>query len=323
MKIWINKANENWVVDVFRDEVMKYRPDIYTDNISEADIVWLIADWCFNQIDLSKLKGKKVVMTCHHFTPWKIDEAVRRDFEERKKIVDVFHVPCTNTKKQLINYFNVPEDRIVVQSFWVDDNIWFSLNTQESRELVGIDENKFVISSFQRDTEGVSGGPKLEKGPDVFCEYVERFVKINPDKDVLVLLGAWRRSYIQQRLAHKGIDFLYKELPSQEMLNCMYNATDLYVVGSRVEGHPMSILECAVTGTPCISTTMGIAQLILPFESLATVYHQFYTTPDLENGKLAAQSLLGCRPNTMEASLNVQKYTIKNGGLTAVIDQIA
>ena len=43
----------------------------------------------------------------------------------------------------------------------------------------------------------------------------------------------------------------------------MYNACDLYVVGSRCEGGPQAILECAATKTPIVSTDVGIASEIL------------------------------------------------------------
>ena len=43
---------------------------------------------------------------------------------------------------------------------------------------------------------------------------------------------------------------------------------DLYIVSSRFEGGPQSILECAATKTPIISTDVGIAKEILSTESI-------------------------------------------------------
>ena len=66
-----------------------------------------------------------------------------------------------------------------------------------ARSSVGIDDKKFVVGSFQRDTEGSDlKSPKLEKGPDLFCDYVEKIA----DENTLVLLGGWRRQYIMNRL---------------------------------------------------------------------------------------------------------------------------
>jgi glycosyltransferase involved in cell wall biosynthesis len=43
----------------------------------------------------------------------------------------------------------------------------------------------------------------------------------------------------------------------------LYNTLDLYVVGSRCEGGPQAIFECAATQTPIISTPVGYATQIL------------------------------------------------------------
>ena len=43
----------------------------------------------------------------------------------------------------------------------------------------------------------------------------------------------------------------------------LYSATDVYIVGSRVEGGPQSILECAIMNIPIVSTDVGIASEIL------------------------------------------------------------
>ena len=45
-------------------------------------------------------------------------------------------------------------------------------------------------------------------------------------------------------------------------LNELYNCLDLYIVASRFEGGPQSILECANT-KPIVSTNVGVAAEIL------------------------------------------------------------
>jgi len=68
---------------------------------------------------------------------------------------------------------------------------------------------------------------------------------------------------------------------------------DLYIVGSRYEGGPQSIIEAALTETPIISTNVGIASTIL---SPASIYRS-------PQDKVA--------PDTSIASKNVQKYLMK------------
>ena len=40
----------------------------------------------------------------------------------------------------------------------------------------------------------------------------------------------------------------------QKKMNQLYNILNLYIVSSRVEGGPQSILECSAVNTPIIST---------------------------------------------------------------------
>ena len=49
--IYLNKANESWVVDRFRDEWYKYNSNISTKNIRKANILWVIAPWTWKKIN--------------------------------------------------------------------------------------------------------------------------------------------------------------------------------------------------------------------------------------------------------------------------------
>ena len=51
-------------------------------------------------------------------------------------------------------------------------------------------------------------------------------------------------------------------------LNELYNCLDLYIVSSRFEGGPRSIVECGFTKTPIISTDVGIASEFLSSKSI-------------------------------------------------------
>ena len=64
------------------------------------------------------------------------------------------------------------------------------------------------------------------------------------------------------------INYSYFEMANFGAINELYNCLDLYIVSSRYEGGPQSILECGVTKTPIISTDVGIASEILSPESI-------------------------------------------------------
>ena len=299
MSVFLLAPNENWICDRFVQEWLAHEPFSTTQNISEASIVWLLADWCWNQIPRNILSSKKVVASVHHITPNKFNLKEQNDFADRDQYVDLYHVPCEKTKEQIKPYTSKP---IWVQPFWVNPNLWFALDKNEIltyRTELGLNNSHFLVGSFQRDTEGHDLiSPKLEKGPDLFCDAVEDLYKFYREKgrEVRVLLAGWRRQYVMKRLDTAGIKYYYAELPPFELVNRFYNILDLYIVAARYEGGPQSIVECAVSKTPIVSTDVGLSTDFLSQESI-----------------FSPGDILNARPNINHAYEKVQDIIIPEG----------
>ena len=282
MKIFALAPKENWICDRFVHEWNEKFKEVSVQHPKDADIIWLLADWCWNQMHPDLLREKTVVASVHHIVPDKFGSSEQNEFKTRDQFIDYYHVPCEKTKEQIENHTNKP---IWVMPFWVNSQMWFKIAEDKTviRSKLGIDPNCFLIGSFQRDTEGSDlVSPKLEKGPDLFCDAVERFrdEKAKNGIEVKVLLGGWRRQYVMNRLKASNIKYYYAELPPQNVINAMYNMLDLYIVAARYEGGPQSIVECACTGTPIISTDVGIASLVLNSESIFKPGNELETKAD-------------------------------------------
>jgi len=279
MKIFTLASSENWICDRFTEEWKNSHSNLNEENPLEADVIWLLADWCWNQLPSSLLEAKKVVASVHHITPSKFDARALYEFQARDKLVDAYHVPCIKTRDQISGLTNKP---IYTFPFWVNQEMWTNKRSQKSalRRKYSLPEHKFLIGSFQRDTEGSDLiSPKLEKGPDLFCDAVERFEKVLGS--VEVVLAGWRRQYVMSRLDRVGINYHYTELPSFEVINDLYNCLDLYIVAARFEGGPQAIVECASNRTPIISTDVGLASEILPPESIFAPGEELKATPNV------------------------------------------
>ena len=251
MKIFINQPKEKWICDRLKEEFYQYNPDICTNNIAEASVIWIMAPWAFRSPAL--LNEKKVLLTSHHITPNKPHQTAQFRFDN---YINSYHCPSSKSKDQASKY---TQKNISAIPWWINNLIWNELDKAKCREELELPRDKFIIGSFQRDTEGGDKrSPKLEKGPDQFCDIVEDMYENN--KNIHILLGGWRRSYIINRLQAKNIPFTYKERPDFKTLNKMYNALDLYLVASRYEGGPQSIPECCASKTPIISTDVGCAR---------------------------------------------------------------
>tara|TARA_Y100000996_G_scaffold302974_1_gene240309 strand:+ start:208 stop:1125 length:918 start_codon:yes stop_codon:yes gene_type:complete len=265
MKIYINNPQENWVVDRFVEEWIKYNQHLHTHKIKEADLVWIISPWTWKKLPMRILKKKKVLCTIHHIDESKFKNKEEKDFLERDKIVDVYHCISQNTEEQVKS---ITRKKTVNLPFWANQNIFFDIKDQEKlRDKYKISKNDFLIGSFQRDTEGKDlVSPKLSKGPDQFVQIVKNIQK--KQNNIAVLLTGRRRQYVINELKEAGIKYYYFEMVSFDELNEMYNMLNLYIVSSRVEGGPQSILECGLSKTPIISTDVGIASQILSKESI-------------------------------------------------------
>lgn len=255
MKMFCHIPRENWIVDRMGKEFSEHSSfDVSFDTIDDStDLIWLLGSWCWDQIPLNCLKLKKVVCTIHHEVPEKFNKERINNFLMRDQFVDLY-LTYTEETKRLINSFSKKE--VLVLPHWINNNIWEKLNKKECREILNLPENKFIVGSFQRDTEGNDLiSPKLEKGPDIFVEKVKQISNFR--KDLLVLLGGWRRQYVIKNLQELGIEYRYIELPEQVTVNAMYNALDMYLISSRCEGGPQALFEAGYLKIPILSTPAG------------------------------------------------------------------
>lgn len=306
-KIFVLAAKENWITDQLEKEWKENNKGLYTNNIKEADTVWILSDYIAGQIPESEYKGKVVYTTIHHIVPWKITNEKRTHFDFLNRITTFFVTNQVHCQESLAKYVTKP---VRVVPLWHNENTWKCLrnstefNLNQSRALYGIPEDDyFVVGSFQRDTEGagIPRGiyePKLEKGPDLFIKSLLALRK-KMDKNIFVVLAGYRRQYVIQELKKHDIPYVYHEMCNDTMLNNLYNCLDLYIVSSRVEGGPRAINECGLTRTPLITTNVGIAGLMCHPNSIF----------DMDN---VEDTVVKAKPNVQYLYEEAQKYTIKN-----------
>lgn len=292
LKIYLNRARENWIVDRLTKEFCSFNTIKTTKFISQSDKIWIIAPWVWKKISKKHLINKKVLCTIHHIDQHKFDSLELIDFKERDVYIDQYHVTNDITYQKLTNLTN---KRIVKIPFWISHDKFFNIQDRDKlRKKFNLNSSDFLIGSFQRDSEGSNLLlPKLSKGPDQFIKIIEYLNKQYPN--LTVVLTGWRRDFIINKLRSKNINFRYFEKINTKISNELYNCLDLYIVASRVEGGPMAILEAGLTKTPIISTDVGIASDILSSESIF----------NMDNYKTA-------KPNIEYAYLNSLKFTQEN-----------
>ena len=45
MKVFILYAKENWITDVLAEEWIQHNKELYTTNVYDADIIWILSNY--------------------------------------------------------------------------------------------------------------------------------------------------------------------------------------------------------------------------------------------------------------------------------------
>lgn len=242
---------------------IKGKKAIVVDNIkhipSESYIHFGSFNTFFDNIKFCKRrKGYKVIVTCFHI----VDGDPRADkIADYDRYVEKWHTSCEITKNKLIRY-GVPQEKIYVIPLGIDLKKYFPNHNIRNRDIerqkIGIKKEQLVIGSFQKDGNGWKEGlsPKLIKGPDVFCNMVERLAK---RYDIFVVLSGPARGYVKRRLDEARVPYYHVYYENADEVAKLYKLLDIYAVTSREEGGPKAILESMASGIPIITTKVGMA----------------------------------------------------------------
>ncbi len=206
-------------------------------------------------------KSNKIVLTWFHINP--LDKRIKF-IPIINKFVDYVHTSNNITANQLKKY-GFDENKIIIIPLGVDISHFKIFNDKKRnslKEKYNIPKNKIIIGSFQKDSVGWGEGlkPKLVKGPDIFCQVVNRLSK---DYEIHIFLTGPARGYVKKQLEDYGIPYTHIFLKNYlDIVEC-YNILDLYLVTSRIEGGPLAILEGMATGVPIVTTNVGMVPEII------------------------------------------------------------
>ena len=279
--------NQKWICDRLKEQFIQYYPEYIVKRPEEADYIWYIAPWNYINIPAgytflewqALLKSKKVVATIHHIDTDNLTAGkYSRQFKFIRTYASQIHSICPQTTRdiQKLGIFDAP---IITKYLWERDPQFYSVDGEEKAKLrrkYGIDDDSFVIGSFQND--------KTSKAPEIFLNIVFDMIKLG--RKIEVILSGRNRNFLTYNFVNLGVKYRYFSMVPLEVINELYNCLDLYVVSSRYEGGPRSIIECALTRTPVISTKVGIAPEFMDANSLFdvndwTTYRNSTPNPDI------------------------------------------
>lgn len=190
----------------------------------------------------------------------------------KQALVDRIVVSTSIMKKRFLDW-GIDNEKIIQIPLGVDTDHFFPASKEQIKSLwneFGISEGQIIIGSFQKDGNGFGEGliPKHVKGPDVFLAVIE---KLAQKHDIFVLLTGPARGYMKRGLDKINVPYRHDILDNYLDLANYFRCLDLYVVASREEGGPKSLLEAPACGVPLVTTNVGMTPDIHEHEVTALI----------------------------------------------------
>ena len=121
------------------------------------------------------------------------------------------------------------------------------LSREDARARLGLPPHARVM--------GWVGRLAAEKGADVF---IEALAHLDMRAGIAAVIGDGpERTSLEARAASLGVSDRVRWLGMVPDAARLYRAFDLFVLSSRTEGTPMSLLEAMASGVPCVVTAVG------------------------------------------------------------------
>lgn len=271
--------------------------------LTECEVIHCVWWEGLNMIEKPLLANKTIV--CHvPAEPFRY-----LSLPSHRHVMNVVDVWITRTKQASEQLKSIDVENFLIP-YLVDTDIFKPLpaNYHEIlsiKEQLEIPSDKFLIGNFQRDTEGSDlMSPKLVKGPDIFLEIVTELKR--RELNFQVILAGPRRHWLRKNLRDRGVPFTFIGKPVEgddihinslprTSLNLLYNIIDLYVVASRSEGGPHSILEACASKTLVISSDVGLARDNLSENAI-------FEAPDIAVELIASEIKSGALNGTIETN---------------------
>ncbi len=296
MKVFLaGRDKVGWALDADWKSTGVFLTDIghtLTPSFLSADVVHAVSWNALLDISLYPLRWKKIIAVATN----EIDTSSPK-FLKAKNFVKLWIAPS----RKMCEKLEQASVDVRYQPFYTDEKVFHKIDKsgEEIARELEIDykllEGRLVIGSFQRDSLGLDlSQPKWQKAPEVLIEILS---KVSGAR--LLLLAGPRRHWIINQCRESGVpyfyygkepekleDDIYRNTLNLQIINKLYNLTDLYIVSSKSEGGPKSVLECAFTETMILSTGVGFAPDFLdPWCIYGTVKEALQKIEEIVEGK--------------------------------------
>lgn len=205
-------------------------------------------------------KNQRVVITCHDLFTFhqvlnkrydfnlKFKDNIKRmlNFQSVKSLkkADIIIAISQNTKKDIINFLDIPEEKIKVVYNGIDRTLFKPRDKNICRQKLGLPPEKFILLNVGTENER-KNMITLLKAMKTISEKIRDVVLIRIGRQ-----SEASRKYIRENKLGHCVHYF----PFVENIHLFYNAADISVFPSIYEGFGLVILEAMASGCPVITT---------------------------------------------------------------------
>jgi len=233
-------------------------------NFDIVDVHWTYPDIVAGYF-LARKSGKKFIVTVRgHEALYEEEKSLRRwlvaNFLRRADFV----ITLSEELRGKVVALGVAPGKTRVVLNGVDHSRFHPLNREACRRQLGLDQERKILISVGRVTEGKGHQDLIRIMPEVSKnEEVDLYIigGVNPENDFSLVL----RKMIGD-LGLKNVHLVDK-VP-HESLSLWYCAADVFCLATRREGCPNVLLEALACGTPVVVTDVGaVSELVMHGEN--------------------------------------------------------
>ncbi|PYF07592.1 glycosyltransferase [Ureibacillus chungkukjangi] len=176
----------------------------------------------------------------------KIRNWTQKILKESSHVIAVGPVLAEQIEKE----FNIPKERILICSMGVNREVFHQTDQKQARKQLGIEEEDYIYLFV--------GNVIKQKGVEELLHAFKQVQKSTDQKVKLVIVGSRRdQSFINS--IEPLVDSSVKLIDPLEQMDLVkwFQASDVFVLPSHIEGFGLVALEAIATGTPVIASRVG------------------------------------------------------------------
>ena len=255
---------------------------------------------------IHKITGIPVISTCHLWYA-----GGKRGLKQRMMIrIELFFyrffskvVSVSKPIQQVLLHAGVPEDKTVLikNGIYISDYSKKSVSTDSKfKQELGISPESFVLVNIARLSK--------QKAQDNIIAAADILKQHGSDCVFLIAGEGPLHSYYEEMVKSLGLQACVKFLGFQSNVKALLSISDVFILPSRDEGLPMSLLEAMASHTPTIVTSVGNISDIAHHKKTAFVV----SVDDADAIVKAVQWMMSnhdaCKKMAENAYNNINKY---------------